>query len=132
MLQTENRLSKVRDFNFLIKHGRWANGYFCDLKYLELAKIKAYFPKKADPEKFQKQLKLAFTVGTKISKSAVKRNRVKRQMREVVRLLIRNQALRRGFYGMFVAKKNILEKNYSEISEEIQLLLKRAGIFLLS
>jgi hypothetical protein len=29
---------------------------------------------------------------------------------------------------MFVAKKGILEKNYAEISQEVQLLLKKARI----
>lgn len=128
MLPQPNRLTKVRDFNLVMKYGRWTNGSFIDLKYLELAKINNYFPKKEDPDKFVKQLKIAFTVGLKISKSAVKRNRVKRQMREVVRLLIKDSRLRNGFYLLFVAKKGILEKDYAEISEEIKLLLDKARI----
>ena len=127
MLQSPNRLSKVRDFNLLIKHGRWINGQFCDLKYLDLAKIQPYFPKKADSDKFKKQLKIAITVGLKVSKSAVVRNRLKRQVREAVRLLIKAGALRPGYYGMFVAKPIIKEKNYAEISQEIKLLLKKAN-----
>lgn len=128
MLQPENRLTKVRDFNLIIKYGRWVNGAFLDLKYLNLGKTKHYFPKKEDPDKFKNQLKLAFTVGLKISKSAVKRNRVKRQLREAVRLLIKANQLQTGHYLLFVAKKGILEKNYAEISEEMTLLLKKAKI----
>ena len=128
MLQTDNRLTKVRDFNLVMKHGRWANGLFCDLKYLELAKNTNYFPKRKAPDKFKNQLKLAITVGLKVSKSAVKRNRVKRQIREALRLLIRRGHLKSGHYLLFVARPLILEKNYAEISEEIRLLLFKSCI----
>ena len=128
MLQQSNRLAKVRDFNLIMKYGRWANGLFLDLKYLNLAKVKDHFPKKEPVDKFVNQLRLAFTVGLKISKSAVKRNRVKRQMREVARLLIKGERLREGHYLLFVARKTILDKSYAERSGEIELLLKRSGI----
>lgn len=128
MLPLENRLAKVRDFNLIIKHGRWVNGQFVDLKILTLAKISAYFPNKEDPETFKNQLKIAFAVGLKISKSAVKRNRVKRQLREVVRLLLKDQCLQAGHYLLFIAKPAILAKNYAEISKEIELLLAKSGI----
>ncbi len=129
MLPEINRLKKIRDFNLLMKYGRWANGRLLDLKYLELAKIEDYFPKKEDPEKFKKQLKIAFTVGLKIDKRAVVRNRVRRQIREVVRLLIKENRLKIGFYLLFVAKKDILGKEYGEISSETAVLLKRSGIY---
>jgi ribonuclease P protein component len=130
MLNKDNRLTKVRDFNLILKHGRWANGSFLDLKYVELAKNTNYFPKKEDVDKFKKQLRLAITVGLKVSKSAVKRNKVKRQIREALRLLIKDSQLKSGVYLLFVARKNILEKNYAEISEEIKLLLKRSNIWM--
>lgn len=128
MLQAENRLTKVRDFNLVIKYGRWINGQFCDLKLLDLAKIQSYFPKHVTVDKFKNQLRIAITVGLKISKSAVKRNRVKRQIREAIRLLIKDGQLKNGGYLLFVAKKGALDKNYAEISQEIGLLLKKSGI----
>lgn len=130
MLQSQNRLTKVRDFNLIMKYGRWANGLFLDLKYVGLAKIQSYFPKKEEPDKFKKQLKLAITVGLKVSKSAVKRNRVKRQIRESLRLLLKDGRVSNGHYLLFVARKNILEKNYAEISEEVRLLLKRSNVWI--
>ena len=130
MLQKENRLAKVRDFNLLIKYGRWINGQFLDVKILDLAKIRNYFPKKEDPDKFVIQLKLAITIGLKISKSSVKRNRVKRQVREALRLLLKDGRVKPGFYLLFVARPGILDRNYAEISQEIELLLKRANILL--
>lgn len=128
MLPTPNRLTKVRDFNLVIKHGRWISGPFVDLKFLELAKNQNYFPKKEDLDKFKKQLRLALVVGLKVSKSAVVRNRLKRQMREAVRLLLKDGRLKEGFYGMIVAKKGIETKEYAEISKEIELLFSRAKI----
>ncbi len=127
MLTSANRLTKVRDFNLLMKNGRWVSGRFIDLKFLPL--VSAPIPRKENPDNFKKQLRLATTAGLKISKSAVVRNRAKRQMREVVRLLLKDKKLRVGHYILFVAKKAILEKNYAEISDEIKLLLKRSGIF---
>ena len=128
MLKPENRLKKVRDFNLLIKHGQWTSGSFLTLKWLELAKIKDYFPKKEDSDKFEKQLKLAFSVGLKIDKKAVARNRVRRQLREVVRLIIKTGRVRAGYYLMFVPKPAIKDKNYAEISQEVELLLRKTKL----
>lgn len=128
MLPRVSRLTKVRDFNLVMKHGRWMNGRFLRMKWLKLADFVNYFPKKEDVDKFKKQLKLAIVVGVKVSKSAVKRNRLKRQIREVARLLIKDNHLSEGYYLMLVAKKDILDKNYAEISEEIGLLLEKVKI----
>ena len=123
MLQLENRLTKARDFNLLLKYGQWISGRFLRIKWLKLAKIEDYFPKKEDMDKFKLQLRLALVVGVKVSKSAVKRNRLKRQMREAARLLIKDNRLLNGYYLMLMAQKEVLDKNYADISEEIKLLL---------
>jgi ribonuclease P protein component len=128
MLSQDNRLRKMRDFSLIIKHGQWINGRFLDIKYLELAKNQKFFPKKEDLESFKKQLKLAISVGLKISKSAVKRNRIKRQARETIRLLIKDSVLQQGYYVLVVAKKGVLDQDYAKISEEINFLFNRAHI----
>ena len=128
MLQQENRLRKLRDFNLVMKHGQWTNGRFLDIKALDLAKNQNFFPKKEDPESFKKQLKLAIATGLKVHKSAVKRNRARRQIRELLRLLIKEKSIKSGFYILVVAKKEVLEKDYAEISEELKLLLTRAKL----
>lgn len=130
MLAQENRLKKVRDFNLILKYGFWQRGRLLDLKYLELAKKQDYFPKKVDKIEFSSQLKIAFSVGLKISKSAVKRNRIKRQLSEIIRLLIKDGRIKTGFFLMFVAKKEILDKSYGEIDGEAGGLLKKAGVLL--
>lgn len=132
MLNQANRLTKTRDFNLLLKYGRWVNGSVIDLRLLPLAKAGEFFPlpKKVDADNFKIQLRLATTVGLKISKSAVVRNRVKRRVREAVRLLIKDNKLRPGYYGMLVAKKGILDKEYAEISQEIKVLFEKANILI--
>lgn len=132
MLQQDNRLRKLRDFNLVMKHGQWVSGQFLDVKALELAKNQNYFPKKEDPESFKKQLKLAIAAGLKVHKSAVKRNRVRRQIREVLRLLIKDGAIKSGYYILVVAKKAVLDKDYAEISQELKLLLSRGKVLLSS
>lgn len=128
MLPTENRLTKVRDFNLVMEYGRWINGTFLDIKVLELAKNQNYFSAKVDPEIFKKQLRIAFTVGLKVSKSAVKRNRARRQLREAVRLLVLGQKVASGHYILFVARPKILEQNYASISQEVDSLLRRGKL----
>ena len=128
MLQQENRLRKLRDFNLVMKHGQWVNGRFLDMKVLELARKQDFFPKKEDPESFKKQLKLAIAAGLKVHKSAVKRNRIRRQIREVLRLLLKDGLIKNGYYLLVVAKKDTLDKDYAEISDELKLLLGRGKV----
>ena len=61
-------------------------------------------------------------------KRAVARNRVRRQLREVARLLIKDGRMREGFYLMFVPKAGIKEINYAEISQEMEILLRKAKV----
>ncbi len=128
MLLVEHRLKKVRDFNLVTKHGRWYNGAFVDLKVLNLEKNSALFPAKEDPESFKKQLKLAFAVGLKISKKAVVRNRLRRQLREIVRLAFKNGVPQPGFFVLVVARKDALNKEYDAVSADLTMLLKRSGV----
>lgn len=126
MLQNENRLTKVRDFNLLFTHGVWHNVANITLRVLDLEKNQKYSPPKEDKEFFIKQLRVGFTVGVKLSKLAVKRNRLKRQMREVVRLLIKEKKIKSGHYFLFVAKTGSINLEYSQIEKQIVELLKSA------
>lgn len=127
MLVDKYRLKKTRDFNLLMERGRWVSGAFFTIKYLELAKNKDYLPKKMTVDEFIGQLRLAFVVGVKVSKSAVARNRLKRQMREVVRLLIKDGRVKNGYYLMIVAKKEVVGKEYAEIENDITALFRKIG-----
>ena len=116
----------------LMERGRWAGGALFTVKWLKLADPGIRLPKAigAGPElkKFIEQLRFAFVVGLKVSKKAVERNRLKRQMREVVRLMIKDGRVKSGFYVMVVAKGEALGKEYGKIEKEIEGLLKRIGV----
>lgn len=128
MLPKNNRLAKVRDFNLLMKLGRWINGHYFNMKVLELGKAAGFAPKKTGADNFVKQLKLAITVGLKVSKSAVKRNRLKRQVAEVLRQWQEEGKMKSGLYLLVVAKKEAPEANMAQISQELILLSKKAGL----
>ncbi|EKD43506.1 MAG: Ribonuclease P protein component [uncultured bacterium] len=128
MYNKENHLTKVRDFNLVLKQGCWVNNLFLSLKVLDLAKNESYFPSTGDVDKFKKQLKLAVNVGLKVSKKAVVRNRAKRQIVEVLREMMSRDVIKSGYYLFFVAKPNVKDKSFAEISEEVKVLLKRAKV----
>lgn len=128
MFPKENTLTKKRDFDLVMKYGRWISGPDLGLKVLELARVRQFFPQKEDPDNFEKQLRLAISVGLRISKKAVDRNRLKRQIREIVRPMLVSGALRGGFYIMIVPQPRVIEKNFAEISDEIKLLFSRAKL----
>lgn len=123
MLPKDYRLRRLKDFDILFKEGHFVGG--------ELANAKVW---RIEPEKYPRRgyanddLKIGFIVSNKLSKSAVRRNRVKRQMREAVRLLLKAGQIRRGFMIAFMAKVNILGKEYQEIEQGIKDVLRRARV----
>jgi len=123
MLSDKNRLKKKRDIEITLENGKFVGGALATMKYWKI-----------DPEKYPKRgyslqdLKIGFVVGLKISKKAVIRNRLKRQMREVIRLLIKENTLPLGYMILFFAKKEMIDKPYADISADIQSLLRRAHL----
>lgn len=113
----------MKDYEILYKEGHFVTGKFCN------AKVWVVKPEKYPRRDYKtSDLKIGFVVSAKISKSAVKRNRVKRQMREAVRLLLKEDKLNTGFMIAFMAKSNILEREYQEIAVDVTKILKRAKI----
>lgn len=123
MLQENNRLKKKRDIEITLENGKFVGGALATMKYW-----------KVDPEKYPKRnyslqdLKVGFVAGLKISKKAVVRNRLKRQMREVLRLLLKEKSLPLGYMILFFAKKEMIGRPYEEITKDIQGLLHRARL----
>ena len=69
--------------------------------------------------------KIGFVVSKKTHKRAVKRNRLKRLMRESLRLLIKsNENFDTKFMSLiFVGSSRLLDKNYTEINNSMQKLM---------
>ena len=122
MLPRENRLKHMKDFDILFKEGKFVGGQFLTVKIWKI-----------QPDKYPRRnytvgdLKIGFVVGKKVHKSAVKRNRIKRQMREVVRLLLKENKLKIGYHVAFIAKPEILEKEYGEIEKDVVVVLQKVG-----
>lgn len=111
MLFRENRLKKKRDFDRAHKLGT-----FVRFGFLSLKKVKNGLP----------DSRFGFLVGTKISKKAVLRNKIKRRLREVTRL--NNSRIVPGYDVVVFVRPDILEKDYQEIETCLLSLYEKARI----
>jgi ribonuclease P protein component len=81
--------------------------------------VLAYLPNNLDHNR------VGFVVSKRLGR-AVKRNRIKRQMREAVRSQM--AGLKPGFDLVFIARQPIKEASFTEISQVIMYLLKLASL----
>ncbi len=71
--------------------------------------------------------KVGFVVSKKVHKRAVKRNRLKRLMRESYRLMLKNGELydsQKYLSLIFIGTENALDKNFKEIDETMRKLIE--------
>ena len=108
MLKKEFRLRKQKDFENVFDKGV----YFSE-RYLMLKAVKNNLP-------FSR---FGFVVSKKVSKKAVERNKVKRLMSESIRLS--QKRIKSGFDIIFVSRAGIVGKDFEEIKESIEKLLKK-------
>ena len=113
MLPQNRRIRYEKDFDALFTKGRKQNGTLFGLRFGP-----RYRP--ATPTRF------GFVVGTKISKDAVVRNRLKRWLREATRVLLPRVAT--GLDIVVVVFPEGREATFETVSEELARLLARAGI----
>lgn len=114
----------MKDYEILFEEGKFVNGKLLGAKVWKI-----------DPKKYEKRayssenLLIGFVVSTKVSKNAVKRNRLKRQMREVVRLLLKDGGMKKGYMIAFIARAEMFGKEYEEIQKDMIGILKKAKIY---
>lgn len=70
--------------------------------------------------------RITVVVGTKVSKLAVDRNRVKRQYREIIRLMLPN--LKTGYDMVILVSKPALDLSYEQKRERITKVFKKSGL----
>lgn len=113
MLKKQFRLRKQKDFENVFSKGVYFSGSFLALKAVKNNMSVSRF---------------GFIVSNKISKKAVKRNRIKRLLRESVRLSQKN--IKSGFDLMFISKSGIADKKFEEVNLSVEKLLKKSGLLI--
>lgn len=115
MLPRVNRLKEDRDFKTVLKLGR--SFYTPNLK---LRLLKNNLPVS----------RFGFVIGLKTSKKSTVRNRLRRQVRETVRLELLEKRVATGFDVMINLGVGLIEKKHAEIKQEALELLKKSGLLL--
>jgi len=113
MLKKQFRLRKQKDFENVFAKGAYFSDKFLTLKIVENG---------LDISRF------GFIVGSKVSKKAVLRNRVKRVLRELVRLKLKQERIKTGFDAVFISKAGIAEIISKDINLAVEKLLKKSGL----
>ena len=108
MLSRKYKLKKDNDFKEVFKNGRYKEKDFIKIKFLK---------NNLEISRF------SFIVGLKISKKAVQRNKIKRRLEEIIRLNFKQ--IITGFDIIIFINKEIIEKEYIEIEENLIYLLKK-------
>lgn len=116
MLKKIHRLTKDRDFDNIFNPpaGRGQSGFN------KIIGIKAV-RNQSDKSRF------GIIVSAKISKKAVERNKIKRQIREIIRL--QQDKIKSGYDVAVITLPDILGKKYQEIEESINRHFKRMGLY---
>ncbi len=116
MLPKKNRISRAL-FDTLLK-----KGIFFHSQNLSFRVVKTLTGKK-------ELSKFSFVASKKVSKSAVKRNLLRRRGYSALKDALGNEKIRTGgVLGAFFFKKGAEKIGFSELHSEISLLLKKSGI----
>ena len=71
--------------------------------------------------------KIGFIISTKVDKKAVVRNKIARQFREVSRELL--PQLKTGYSVLIIAKKKVLEIDFTTIKKQINFAFDKLGLY---
>ncbi len=111
MLPKEHRLRHEKDIKTLFAKGKSVFGVQIGLKYRMNSLSTTRF---------------AIVVGTKVSKSAVVRNTIKRRIRAVLQKHL--VEIKGGYDVLFLTKKELVGKTFAEIESMVVYLLKKTPI----
>ena len=115
MLPKTNRLKKKKDFENVFKHGKGARGSFLALKFVKNGR---------------KESRFGFIVSQKVSRYAVKRNKVKRRLRSVISSS--SSLIKPGLDVAIITFSGIEDKTFQETKDILFKLLKDAKCLSLS
>ena len=115
MLPKKYRLSGYQ-VSQIFKKGRFFNAPLFTLKFLPLKNISPDF----------KNSLFSITVPLKVEKKAVRRNKIRRQVYEIIRHLL--PELKSGWAIAILAKKEILKVSYRQMEEQLQTAFREIKI----
>ena len=111
-LSKKYRLKKRKDFEEVFKKGIYCSGSCISIKLkrnnLNISRF-------------------GIVVGSRISKKAVIRNKIKRRISEAIRLNL--PQLKKGFDVIVLTKPEVVDKKYQEIENILVSLFKKAKIY---
>ena len=124
MLPETNRLKHRKDFSAVYRKGIRRNSAYLSLRALR--KPKSVELSKPTAEKSLQPTRTGISISLKVSKRAVVRNRIKRQIRAALRQLL--PRLKFGWDLVIVVRPIAQECNYAEILQELEQLLVEAEV----
>ena len=110
MLDKSNRLKKRKEFGYIYKNG--------EIKYSK--NMKLYFISSK-----QKAVRIGLSVNNKVG-HAVTRNKIKRQMRAILREFLPQILPKHNL--IFMVKDSIINLSFEEIKSEIKYLLNKSNL----
>ncbi|NUM25931.1 MAG: ribonuclease P protein component [Candidatus Buchananbacteria bacterium] len=111
MLPTSYRLTQEKDFRRITVSGK---SFFSHFFRLRLAKNNL------------KISRFAVVISSRVSKKAVMRNRLKRQLREIIRLNLAK--IKGGFDVVVSSNSKALDANYQELEQQLLQLLRKSHL----
>ncbi len=111
MLSKKYRVKKFKDFNDLFDKGEFKSASSFYIKYIK------------NNENYSK---ISVVVPKKIAKLAVTRNRIKRQLSEIIRLKFKE--IKPGYNILLICKSNVLDMVYGQLDREWDYLIDKSGL----
>lgn len=124
MLPDANRLKHRKDFSAVYRKGMRRNSAHLSLRALR--KPKSADSTKPTAAKSLQPTRTGISISLKVSKRAVVRNRIKRQIRAALRQLL--PRIKLGWDLIIVVRPIAQECNYAEILQELEQLLVEAEV----
>ncbi len=112
MLPRINRLKKKKDIEKVFKEGK---GFKEGLLFLKLMKNGLQISR------------FGFVIRKKVAKGAVLRNKIKRRLREIIR--VRLSKIKTGFDGVFVVLEGGADRKLKETEETIDRIFQKTNLF---
>ncbi|MBT3690143.1 ribonuclease P protein component [bacterium] len=112
MLFKLKSITKEKDFKEIARKGRIASSQEITLKVL-----------KSDIE----DNRFGIVISKKVSKKAIERNKLKRQIKEIIKLELKS--LKNGHSILILVSPRMIGKEYNEIKEILLKLFKKANLY---